>query len=80
MLQLAQQRELVRRNILDAFEDMPVIIAMAWGRLQHFPEDIKLHDSVNDLKVTLFVAIPRLIGILTAGKFCKLFLSGVIRN
>jgi hypothetical protein len=73
LFQLAQQREIVRRDILDAFEDIPSIIAMACGKSQSFSEDIKLHDSIEDLKVTLFDAIPSLIEILMPGKFCEYF-------
>jgi hypothetical protein len=70
VLQLAQYREKVRRDILDTFEDIPGIIAMACSKSQRFPQDAKLHDSIEDLKVTLFDAIPSLIEILMPGKFC----------
>jgi hypothetical protein len=70
VLQLAQYREKVRRDILDTFEDIPGIIAMGCSKSQSFAQDAKLHDSIEDLKVTLFEAIPSLIEILMPGKFC----------
>jgi hypothetical protein len=75
VLQLAQDRVKVRRDILDAFEDIPGIIAMAYSKSQNFPEDLKLHKSIDDLKVTLFDAIPSLLEIFMPGKFCKWFSS-----
>jgi len=69
-LKLAQTRERVRRDILDTFEDIPKIIATACSKSQSFPEDAKLHDCIDDLKMTLFEAIPSLIEILMPEKFC----------
>jgi hypothetical protein len=70
VLQLSYHREKVRRDIIDIFEDIPVTIAMACSKSQSFPEDVKLHDSIDALKVTLFDTIPSLIEILMPGKFC----------
>ena len=68
-LQLAQSRERVRQDILNTFEDIPGIIAMACSKSRSFPEDFKLHDSIDDLKVTLFDAIPGLIEMYMPGNF-----------
>jgi hypothetical protein len=70
VLQLAQHREIVRRDIINTSEDIPGIIAMACSKSQSFPEDVSLHDSLDELKVVLFDAIPSLIENLMPGKFC----------
>ncbi|KAN0091876.1 hypothetical protein V8E51_017723 [Hyaloscypha variabilis] len=66
---LAQHREKARRDILDTFEEIPGIIAMACSKSQSFPQDLSLHESIDELKVTLFDAIPSLIEVLMPGKF-----------
>ncbi|KAL2071791.1 hypothetical protein VTL71DRAFT_13026 [Oculimacula yallundae] len=64
---LAAQRELVRRGILDAFEDIPTIIALACNKHRRFPNDSRLGESLDDLKSTLFAVIPALVTSLFRG-------------
>lgn len=73
MWQIIQTRVQLRREILDAFEDLPEIIAMACSKSRNFPSDNNLQSSIHDLKCVLFDAIPRLVDILAPGcALCKL--------
>lgn len=71
MIKLAAQRESIRRGILDAFEDIPTIIAVGCNKFQRFPSDVRLEESIDDLKTTLFAVIPDLIKMLMADTFGK---------
>jgi hypothetical protein len=67
--QIAQHREKNRQDILDAFEDIPEIIAMAHSKSKNFPDDKGLRDSIENLKMTLLEAIPNLVDLLRPGTF-----------
>ena len=69
--QLAQHREKNRQSILDAFEDLPEIIAMAHSKSAIFPDDKNLQESISQLQATLLQAIPNLVGILKPGTYCQ---------
>jgi hypothetical protein len=53
---------------------------MACSKSQSFPDNLSLHESIDDLKVTLFDAIPSLIEILMPGEFCELLLTSRVTD
>jgi len=66
---VAHHRELDRQEILEAFEDIPVLIAMAHTKLATITNEKALHAAVYNLKLTLFECIPKLLGILKPRTF-----------
>lgn len=69
--QIAQRRVETRQAILNVFEDIPEIIAMAYSKLKTLPNDAKLRESIEGLKQTLFDAIPELVDILLPDTISK---------
>ncbi|KAJ9141815.1 hypothetical protein NKR23_g7726 [Pleurostoma richardsiae] len=66
---LTQRRESLRREILDVFEDIPAILVSACNKYKHFPKEKRLHDAIDDLKVTLFDTIPSLVEVIAPKTF-----------
>ncbi|KAH8878820.1 hypothetical protein GQ53DRAFT_739674 [Thozetella sp. PMI_491] len=68
---LIQTREKIRRDILDVFIELPGVLTMADKKSRYFCDDVNLHSSIEDLKLTLFQTIPALIHILRPGTICE---------
>ncbi|RDW60319.1 hypothetical protein BP5796_11925 [Coleophoma crateriformis] len=66
---LVRRRENNSQQILDVFGHLPEIISMASSKSKDFPTDKKLHHLLDELKVTLFDAIPNLIDALRPKTF-----------
>ncbi|KAK4210103.1 hypothetical protein QBC37DRAFT_429270 [Rhypophila decipiens] len=72
---IARHRAQHRAKILAAFEDIPRAIMMARKKAQAFPRDktncdtVRLHDSIDDLTLTLLEVLPELIKILNPDTF-----------
>lgn len=66
-----QRRERDRQRILDVFGHIPDIISTACTKSKQFPDDKKLHDLLDELKVTLFDTIPNLVDLLRPKTLCK---------
>jgi hypothetical protein len=73
--QLVQTRETNRQDILDAFEEIPGIVHMAYTQSKRFPESLTLHQHIDRFKCNLCDAIPCLIDILVPGTFRLCLLS-----
>ncbi|KAK0727450.1 hypothetical protein B0T26DRAFT_137102 [Lasiosphaeria miniovina] len=70
--QLAKGREKIRGDIVNAFEDVTYTIAIAGNASEIGPADARLCDALDQLRITLFDAIPHLIKILVPEKLAKL--------
>ncbi|RDW84236.1 hypothetical protein BP6252_01826 [Coleophoma cylindrospora] len=66
---LVRRRENNSQQILDVFGHLPEIISRASSKAKDFPNDKKLHHLLDELKVTLFDAIPNLIDALRPKTF-----------
>jgi hypothetical protein len=66
-----KRRERDRQRILDVFGHIPDIISTACNKSKQFPDDKKLHDLLDELKVTLFDTIPNLVDLLRPKTLCK---------
>ena len=56
---------------MNAFEDVTYTIAIAGNAADNFPNDPRLNEALDKLRITLFDAIPRLIAILVPEKICQ---------
>ncbi|KAK1832537.1 hypothetical protein QBC39DRAFT_68307 [Podospora conica] len=65
---LAKSRTKSKRDIIDTFEEVISSLAAAGNALEDTPEDPRLHDALNRLRLTLLETIPSLINVMMPEK------------
>ncbi|KAL7928542.1 hypothetical protein V8C35DRAFT_285187 [Trichoderma chlorosporum] len=64
-----------RKKILEAFEEIPIIVASSEAKLATFPEDKRLHINVHALNLQILTTISKLVGFLLPDRQARKFKS-----
>lgn len=71
VIHLAKNRDKSKRDIIDTIEDITTSLAHAGVAAEDYPEEERLYDALDRLRMTLFENIPSLIKILVPDSMCE---------
>ena len=71
VIHLAKNRDKSKRDIIDTIEDVTTSLAYAGVAAEDYPEEERLYDALDRLRLTLSDNIPSLIRILVPDSVCE---------
>lgn len=80
LFHLAKHRDKVKRDIINVFEEVVFSLAVAGNAMEDTADDVRLHEALNRLRLTLLETIPCLINILVPEKPRKFYCQNAAGN